>query len=937
MLNPNSISKICLILLCHLFVAEIGVGKTSDDVEIMLQQIENSKGTEKVDAIIDFVKAHYHFNTASSIAYGEVGLGLLASNATDKQSSELHSQLAKAYLANGDIPRADELIKIALSIAQRSNNAQQLLLAQLVSAGIELKKKNIPAAQTLTQAAITLATEINHELHLASAYRISGTLNVKTKDYETALSDYLYSLDIYKKLNNQSGVASLNQRLASLYRTMNLYEKVLFHQNQAIDISLSMNNETNLAIYYSNMGTYLEEVSDYPRSIEMHKKSLALKEKLDYKLGVIHSYNRLGSVYRLAGDYENAEAVLLKALALKKTLDRSDPNVSTFLDLGRLYIKTGKLELAQDYLERSIPLYLGSPWEDRIAEIHHAFAALHLQRNQPKLAIQSYKSAINIAKKHGREAFLIDYYSELSEVLEAQGDVNQALAYLKAHNTLKSQWDSINNQYLIRALAIEFGVTEKRREIDDLIQQNQIKDLEIKQQASRQQFIFISLLLTFFIFSFVYFWRSKNQQLKVEQAALKQVSEAKERLTFALWGSGDELWDWDLETGVITRDNQASDLRLPNNAIGKDLEKIKQVVHPDDFANLQTRFSQHLEGESDYYEVSYRVLTQTGDWLWVLDRGKVTAFSELGKPQRISGTIKDISQIKASEFALAELNATLEQRVEERTVSLQQSRDELAATLEELTSTQTSLLEAQKMASLGRLVTGVSHELNTPLGNSVTASSVLLEEITGLKNKLEASKLTLSDTKNFIAVSLSGTALIERNLERAAQLVKRFKHASVHEYVGDETVLRLGDFIHASIAFHAKDNAQNIKVNCAQTVQIKCDAQALGKVFEDLCKNSLQHGFKNQKGQITVDVLVDADGLKINYSDNGVGMELDAQPHIFEPFFTTARSEGNVGLGLYMVFNLVNFVLGGQITYTDKQVQGVAFIITLGPHIVVTA
>ncbi|MBQ4810883.1 tetratricopeptide repeat protein [Pseudoalteromonas luteoviolacea] len=910
------------------------LASTQDSLEAMHSNIERREGAAKVAAIIDFVKAHYHFDSEASIRHGEAGLKLLDTFANKDQATKLHSYLAKAYFAFGDLSRANELATTALAIAQESNNTEGQLLALLVNADIESRRNNVESANLLTKSAISLATSIGHDSHLATAYRISGSLNSKIKDYQAALADYLHSLDLFQKLNKLSGVASLHQRLASLYRKMGLYEKVLFHQNQAIDNALALNSERNLAIYYSNMGTYLEEVSDYERSVEMHNKSLSLKKKLGYELGVIHTYNRLGSVYRLIGDYQKAEESLFKALALKEVLERPDPNVSTFLDLGRLYIQTGQLELAEDYLRKSIPLYQGSRWEDRLAEIHHAFAKLHLQKNNAKAAIQSYLLAIEVAKAHERDAWLIEYYAELSSIFETQGDIGQSLEFLKAHNRLKSKWDTINSQFQISALAIEFDVAEKKREIASLTQQNQIKDLELKQQATRQLFIFISLLLLFSILSFAYFWRSKNKQLKVKQSALKLVSEAKERLAFALWGSGDELWDWDLQSGVITRDNQARDLRLPNEYIGTDLDKIKSVVHPDDFTHLQACFSQHLAGKIDFYEVSYRVMTQTGDWLWVLDRGKVTARSEDGVALRVSGTIKDISQIKASEFALAELNATLEQRVEERTISLQQSRDELASTLDELTTTQSSLLEAQKMASLGRLVTGVSHELNTPLGNSVTASSVLQEELAIFKEKLEASKLTLSDTKSFIEVSVSGTQLIESNIGRAAELVKRFKHASVHEYVSSATTVQLKEFIDAMIAHNIKGTALSFDITCPAEIHVNCDTQALGKVFEDLCKNALQHGFGNQKGRINVSVHVDDGGVQITFSDNGTGMGVDAQPHIFEPFFTTARSEGNVGLGLYMVFNLVNFVLDGQINYRDSTEQGVTFDITLPLNII---
>ncbi|TMP28240.1 hypothetical protein CWB99_12585 [Pseudoalteromonas rubra] len=161
---------------------------------------------------------------------------------------------------------------------------------------------------------------------------------------------------------------------------MNLYEKVLFHQNKAIQIALQLKDDRKLGVYYSNMGTYLEELGDYNSAIDSYTKSLEYRKVLDYKMGMIHTYNRLGSAYRLAKDYSNAENSLLAAQRLKQEINRFDTNISTYLDLGRLHIDAGDLKKAEDYLNKSLPLYLGSPWEDRIAEIYQAFVQLSLLR-----------------------------------------------------------------------------------------------------------------------------------------------------------------------------------------------------------------------------------------------------------------------------------------------------------------------------------------------------------------------------------------------------------------------------------------------------------------------------------------------------------------------------------------------------------------------------
>lgn len=924
------VALICITMLLASFISAANLSN-----EQILKRIESSQNGEKIEAIIDYVALNFHYKTKQALAYAEQGLALLAHNPNDDQSARLLSYQARAYISYGDLDKANATALAAQQYAKKSALKANEIRVQLVLADVAIRQRKYDLARARLIDVMEQTTSTEDERFLASAKRLSGHLYSKIRDYEAALGSYLHSLSLYRKLGETQLSASIHQSLASLYRRMNLYEKVLFHQNRAIQLSLTLDNLNQQSIFYSNMGTYFDEVGKFEKAIEMHLKSLSIKKELGYKLGMIHTYNRLGSVYREAGKYKEAEDVLMQAIALKKEINRPDPNISTFLDLGRLYIDTGQLDLAQSYLEQSIPLYQGSPWEDRIAEIYQALAKLYVQREQPQKAIDAYMVAINIAREHQREPLLMDCQLEVAQIFESLGMHQQALNYTKGHLVLKNKWEEKNNRYRISALAIEFGVSEKEREIASLVQQNRIKDLEIEKQAVQQVVLLIGMLFLFCFFSFSYFWRTKNKQLKIEQAALKQVSEVKERLSHALWGSGDELWDWDLQTGMITRDNQMNKLCLPCEYIGFDLSAIKTSVHPEDYEQLYAKFNRHLQGDSDFYQVNYRVMTKSGRWLWVLDRGKVTARSQDGTPLRVSGTIKDISDIKASELALAELNATLEKRVEERTLSLKRSRDELAEILDELTSTQANLVEAQKMASLGRLVAGVSHELNTPLGTTVTASSILLKELYEFKSKLEGSTLTLSDTKAFIDVSLSSIELIDSNTERAAQLIKRFKQASAHEYVSSESRVDLKACIEGFIGFHGKDTDVMVNIDCPDKCYVQCDSQALAKIFEDLYLNAYLHGFEGKKGQISVKVTVDHEQVTLRFSDNGKGVEQQAVAHMFEPFYTTARHQGKVGLGLYMVFNLVTYVLQGSIRYCPDYESGACFEImfsTGGSH-----
>lgn len=897
----------------------------AENLEKFQQRLTGLEARDKIEAIIGYMNEYAFFKPDESLQLGLQAIELLDSAPNSDQLSRVLRRLAWVHINKANYKIAEKYAVQARNEALNAGNIENQIQAIFTSVVVSQRQKDFKEAKTLLEEVTELAQNNNQKNHLAYAYRLTGQQYLVLLRYGEALKYFLQSLTLYEALYSRDNMARVHSNLASTYRRMNMYEKVLSHKRQALELTLETNNKKRLSIVYSNFATYLDEVGEHESAIDMHYKSLNIKQEMDYVQGMVHTYNRLGYLYHTTNRFEESERALMTAIELKKRLSRPDQGLSTYLDLGRLYVKMGKYDQAETLLNKSFELYQGSQWEDRVAEVYHTKGLLYLKRRQFDKAIGAYISAIKIAEEHQRDSLLIDYYRELSDVYESNGQIEQALEFTKSHIAHKDAWQEKNNQYYISALAVEFDVAEKKREILALVQQNEIKDLQLERQASKQMAAFLSLLLLFTLLSFIYFWFNKSKQLRIEKAAMRQISEANERLSLALWGSGDELWDWDLPAGKITRDNQMNNLRLPCEQVSASLETIKSCVHPDDFEQLDQCFKHHLGGKSEFYEVNYRVMTQTGDWLWVLDRGKVTSKDAQGKPTRVSGTIKDISRLKASEVALAELNETLEKRVEERTLSLKNSRDELSTALEELTSTQAVLVEAQKMASLGRLVAGVSHELNTPLGNTITASSSLMEELLGFKDKLENNKLTRSYTQQFMSLSQSSLALIESNTDRAAKLVKRFKQASVHEYITQEKTIDIKQCIESFINNQANDSAVVVNVECPDSFHAKCDAYALTKVLEDLYANAINHGLEQNAGRITIKANEEDKQVKITFTDSGKGIDQETLAHVFEPFQTTARNKGNVGLGLYMVFNLVTFVLQGSINVVSSENSGASF------------
>jgi signal transduction histidine kinase len=262
----------------------------------------------------------------------------------------------------------------------------------------------------------------------------------------------------------------------------------------------------------------------------------------------------------------------------------------------------------------------------------------------------------------------------------------------------------------------------------------------------------------------------------------------------------------------------------------------------------------------------------------------------------------------------------------------QELEEEVKRKTADLEKTQSLLIEHEKMAALGTLVLGVAHEVNTPLGISLTGITHLNEMSNDINAKFKTDDLNEDDFKKFLSTSEEITGLILNNIGKISNLINKFKQLSITKNINDSTVFNLHTYTNTLILnINREYNNKNIKINnhIKTNIDIFIVQDAYRKVIDNLIINSLDHAFSTGMiGVIDIDCIEDKEQYILNYSDNGKGIKEEDINSIFNPFFTTKRSF-NPGLGLNIIYNIISTQLNGTITCTSKEDKGTNFKIII--------
>ncbi len=373
--------------------------------------------------------------------------------------------------------------------------------------------------------------------------------------------------------------------------------------------------------------------------------------------------------------------------------------------------------------------------------------------------------------------------------------------------------------------------------------------------------------------------------------------------------------------------------RRPEDAVGRTGSEIGLWADPAERTIFLARFRY---GPGVYDDLELWLKRADGESMLCRVSARVIA---LGGQQLLIMASADITEARHMATELRHVNEELEVRVEQRTAQLSQANAELAGALAHLRQAQDELVRAEKQAALGRLVAGVAHELNTPIGNALMAMTTLESHHQEFAAAM-ADGLRRSTLERFVADVGTAAGIATRNLERAAALIASFKQVAVDQASAQRRrfLLRQAvDELLTTLRPALPQGGHRIDREIPADLELDSYPGPLGQVLGNLVDNALRHAFPGRRdGRIRIVAeRAGDDGLRVVVADDGIGIAEAHRAHIFDPFFTTRLGSGACGLGLNIVHNVVCEVLGGRVEVGSEAGGGTRFTLHLprtAPH-----
>lgn len=354
--------------------------------------------------------------------------------------------------------------------------------------------------------------------------------------------------------------------------------------------------------------------------------------------------------------------------------------------------------------------------------------------------------------------------------------------------------------------------------------------------------------------------------------------------------------------------------------VGKTWAQLGLWKNPADCAALLAQLRQSARAQAE----AWAVRKDGSEFLCMLQARTV----HLGGSTRAIWSVEDITELRRIEHQARVQNVELEARVQKRTEELRKANTELSMLVDHLQMAQDELVRSEKLASLGSLVAGVAHELNTPIGNGVMAVSTLRGTLKNFRERsAEGLKRSLLDS--FVDAVDTGSLIAERNLERAAELVSSFKQVAADQTTSQRREFRLDEVVHEialTLGPSLRRSVAELSLDIPDNIRMDSYPGPLGQIVTNLIANATMHAFEDrEQGHIRLYARAGEKRVQIWIADDGVGIPASLKPRIFDPFVTSKMGRGGTGLGLHIAHNIAVKVLGGRIAATSVEGHGTIF------------
>ncbi|MEJ6006773.1 HAMP domain-containing sensor histidine kinase [Paucibacter sp. AS339] len=727
------------------------------------------------------------------------------------------------------------------------------------------------------------------------------------------------ALRLYETLESQARQAGrLDLAFDALYAHFNLLE----HRGRGAQLrgalGLAQQQATQAGLHEQSarlleaLGRIAYQLGDYLEAAEKWSRAVDLSVLAgDTRVGVAARIG-LGQIHYALGAWDNGRRFHRDAALLLENLDDSYLEAKLAINLGVGNFENAQIEEAEQQFQKGMAAAQRGGHREFVAEAHWQLARAAKERGQMDTASFECRLALALAAQLNH-AWLESVASQtLTEIAWAQGDQGQALLSAKfsleqAQRIQSRTQESQAHLQLAHLLQSQGNLNEALQHLwQHLTLLTETQQLGLPERLSKLAHYDLSrkppevMLLDL-----------SNQQwpLNSRDDLLAATLELGNKVREILSLDAVQFW-W--------ADEQPDRFQLQHGIAGVSASSFAALTEASPNA------AEPCAELSSAHQAGYlRLLTQQREPLVLGDMSLHPCAEEL---QTIAAGKPALSRIEIPLFVQQQLRAVL------WLVQTQQTRawskldqfhaaylakiyERLLLGLDLAQSQQTqALMEQEKADALGRLVAGVAHEVNTPIGVAVTAASSLAEVAQRLAQLLLSEKVSRNELQQLSTRLSAGVPLVERNLERAATLIGNFKKVAVDQASEAVIEFRLAEYVHSVLSVLSpaiRKAAVNISVEIDPDIELRMASGLLTQVLSNLIMNCISHAFENrQGGLITITARLEARQIVLDVADDGVGASAAVRARMFEPFFTTKRGKGGSGLGMYIVQNLMQRLNG---------------------------
>jgi signal transduction histidine kinase len=845
---------------------------------------------------------------------------LLRNAKHDTLRVELLDQLFEEHI-DADTALAREYAEQSIKLSRRSEYSPGIANYFLNLARLDARHENWRQARNHIQTSLDMYEDLGHRKAVAEGYHAMGFCLFQLRDYDLSMEyynealkirediqdtsgliesyrllgdahhrrgDYPISLEFRKKLmsvllsgNDAGALADCYNSIGWSLNNMGDNDKAIEYFTNALETFRSLGDSTQLGNTYNYIGIVYVDLSDYPKSIEYFQRSLAIRETLGDSSTIADCLNNIGLVYELQADFPRALDYYLLTLEYREKLNAKSRLGTILSNIGNVYYRMKDTTHALEYYNRSMEIFSRLDEKTRLANIYIGIGNVFMDKQEYASSLEQYMKALEIFEASGDRGSLVVCLINIGRVYYYQGKYQESI------ETSKEGLD----------LATEIGNVRRAAMLSAYLGMN---------------------------------YNKMGRYSEAIEYGLKGYALGKESVTKeAMQDAARVLSESYASTGSY---RQAYDYQVIYKAMSDSLLNAENIREISALEN-QFKFDQEKQAAALESQIKAELHAAEVKKQQILRNAFIVAFSLMIV---IAGLIfRGYRQKQKVNLDLQDKNTFISQQKEEietQKDEIEQQKEELQITLDHLRETQEQLIQSEKLAALGNLVAGVAHEINTPVGISVTAASSLAEETSKMAESFVSDKISRAAFKEYLSTTSETAKLILANMERTAEMVQSFKQVSVDQSTEQKRKFKFRDHVEdviKSLTPRFEGKKIEIEINIDEQLEPDSHPGAFSQIITNLVLNSVIHGYGDKgPGKIQINGRVGKKELTLEIMDKGKGIAKQDLPKIFDPFFTTDNTAGT-GLGLHIVHNLVTRQLGGTISCKSIPDQETTFSVAI--------